>query len=352
MPSLPASVIGFAFTAATIGAVVALAFGIAREIRRRERHRRRIVIGAFARLVTEFLDHRGDEVRIRTAARSVDERIFWTVMDAASGRARGADRRRLSKALERNRHSAVERRLLRHDAVERRELAAYRLGLLRSKRSRRALHRAMRRGPEAVTAVALRALARDRDLVALEWALDHPDRLRHRTVAVWIGLLRGFGRRAVPSLAARLERGIDVVRLRRAAIEIVGMARHTPSVAAVERHLTDNDVDVRVAAARALGRMPATTAGPALAKALGDGSWPVRALAAWALGRTNVATATSALTACMTDESWWVRRHAAYALAHLGQHEALARIARESDDPYAREIAQEALDVTGMRSAG
>jgi HEAT repeat protein len=78
----------------------------------------------------------------------------------------------------------------------------------------------------------------------------------------------------------------------------------------------------------------------------------VRALAAWALGRANVAAAAQALAGCMTDESWWVRRHAAYALAHLGRQDMLAAIAKGSDDPYAREIAQEVLDVTGVRSAG
>ena len=47
----------------------------------------------------------------------------------------------------------------------------------------------------------------------------------------------------------------------------------------------------------------------------------------------------------MTDRSWWVRHHAAYALMELGDdgQAALRAIMATSNDPYARDMAQEAL---------
>jgi len=125
-----------------------------------------------------------------------------------------------------------------------------------------------------------------------------------------------------------------------------------PAAPAVERLLADPVLDVRVAAARALGRMRSDACAGPLIAALGDEAWQVRALAAWALGETRAPAAARPLAACMTDASWWVRRHSAYALAALGEREALAAIVRDSPDRYARDIAQEALDVTALPRTG
>jgi HEAT repeat protein len=88
---------------------------------------------------------------------------------------------------------------------------------------------------------------------------------------------------------------------------------------------------------------------PALAMALTDEQWPVRAMAAQALGRLSAAPAVDALAGCVSDKSWWVRRHAAYALARIGGDgfDALCELAARSDDPYAREMAIEALEFGG-----
>jgi HEAT repeat protein len=89
----------------------------------------------------------------------------------------------------------------------------------------------------------------------------------------------------------------------------------------------------------------------ALMVTLEDEAWPVRAVAAWALGRIAAAggpgapAALEPLAARLGDRAWWVRRHAAYALWELGEpgRAALGRIADSSTDPYARDIAREAL---------
>jgi len=104
-------------------------------------------------------------------------------------------------------------------------------------------------------------------------------------------------------------------------------------------------VDVRVAAVRALGRIGGAACAPALIARLADPEWPVRAQAARALGAAGAAAAIEPLAALLTDRAWWVRRHAAYALLALGEAGtgALRNIAKHSPDPYARDIASEAL---------
>ena len=70
------------------------------------------------------------------------------------------------------------------------------------------------------------------------------------------------------------------------------------------------------------------------------------------LGRLRVAIAVPALSDRLTDRAWWVRRHAAYALAEMGEEgqAALRIIAGSSSDPFARDMAREALQI-GPRAA-
>jgi HEAT repeat protein len=106
---------------------------------------------------------------------------------------------------------------------------------------------------------------------------------------------------------------------------------------------------MRVAAARALGRLGASQCAPSLLNALRDDAWQVRAQAAWALGHARAPNSVYALTTKLSDKSWWVRRHAAYALAELGSEgrSALYHAFETSQDPYARDIAEEALGAAG-----
>jgi HEAT repeat protein len=87
--------------------------------------------------------------------------------------------------------------------------------------------------------------------------------------------------------------------------------------------------------------------------ALGDAAWPVRAQSAHALGRLRATPAVEALAERVADAAWWVRHHAAYALATMGPegHDALCELIVRSPDPYAREMAREALDRGAMRTS-
>ncbi len=194
------------------------------------------------------------------------------------------------------------------------------------------------------------ALGRHRDAVALRWLLAHPGALARRTPRARVAVLKTYGRGALPLLAAALEAPGAPSGLERAMIETLGSGGHRPAATAIEQRLGSGDPEIKVAAARALGRIGATSAAPALIAALGDEAWPVRAVAAWALGCIGAAAPDAApgiapLAARLTDRAWWVRRHAAYALWEGGEagRSALREIAAASPDPYARDMAREAL---------
>ena len=259
---------------------------------------------------------------------------------------RGPGWLRLSRALADCPHLEHERRALREESPWRRELAARRLGLLFSSASRQALRAALPEGPELVTAAAARALARYRDPAALHWLLAHPGAVARRPHRLRVALLRAFGRRGLPAMAAALERGTGEAAMDRALIETLGLARHLAARHAIERRLREGDVEQRVAAARALGHMEAADCATSLIGALQDQAWPVRAQAARALGELRAEIALLALPARLTDPAWWVRRHAAHALREFGieGRRELERIAARSPDRYARDMAREVLD--------
>jgi HEAT repeat protein len=312
---------------------------------RRDRRRLRRQSAQVQQALLRFLSDDSELGPLRNAIARVTAGCFWTALESTSLRVRYVRWLRLSRALEANPFSRQERRALRDESPWRRALAARRLGLLRSERSRRALRKAMSRGPEVVTLAAAASLARYRDRGALRWLLRHPAALAHRPANVLIGVLRAFRGAALPEMAAALDQGLDSLRLERAVIEVLGLGRYRPARAALEIRVASGDTDLRVAAVRALGRIQAMESGMALLGALDDEAWQVRAQAARALGAIRAMVAIPALGKRLCDSSWWVRHHAAYALHDLGPEgqAALRRIAASSDDPYARDMANEAL---------
>ncbi len=281
---------------------------------------------------------------LRHTARVADAEVLWAAVETLSI-APVRVRRRAGELLERNPYVVAERRALRDDSPWRRELAARRLALLPSPPSRRALRRALVGGPELVTLAAAAALAQHRDRAALRWVLAHGPGLSHRTPRATVALLRSFGPRTLPDIAAALERGTTNPRLERAMIEALGLGCFQAAGAAIAARLQSSELDVRVASARALGRLKSDQASVPLMLALDDPEWPVRAQAAWALGRIGTPEAVAPLVARLSDLAWWVRRHAAYALLELGEpgHRALTEVGARAPDPYARDMACEAL---------
>lgn len=349
-----------ALIATTVLAMAVLAaFGVARAWDRRTRRRARGNTRALAARLEAYFAGRSSAHELRHAVARADSGTFWSALETIPLEPRRLRWRPLSQALAGNPHTRRERRALRDDSSWRRELAARRLALIAEPASRRALRAALERGPELVTHAAAAALGRYRDAHALRWLIARPEALARRTPRAQVAVLRAYGRGALPLLAQALEGPGGVSRLERALIETLGLSDHTPASAAIERRLASPEPEVRVAAARALGRLEAGCATPALIAALDDEAWPVRAVAAWALGRIGAAapgtgSATAPLAARLTDRAWWVRRHAAYALWETGEvgRVALRQIADSSPDPYARDMAREALGSgTGLDAA-
>ena len=330
-------------------AIVLAAIGISsyavrahgRRQRRHARRRHRVLVRSFRR----FLDGGESAARIARSADSVDEGTYWTALESLSLRLQRGKWLRLSRALVRSRHAAAERRALVDDSPWRRALAARRLSLLRSRVSWRALRRALPRGPEMVTFAAAHALARYRDRATLRWLLAHESALAHRHRNALVALMRAFGRAGLPVMVQALENGVHDARVELAVVDALGLGGCHEARQMLEQRLAEGDLDLRAASARALGLLKAVECTTSLIAALRDESWQVRAQAARALGRVGAPLAVHALAARLTDSSWWVRHHSAYALKDLGEdgQAALRQVVEGSPDPYARDMAHEAL---------
>src|SRR5262245_59644926 len=119
-------------------------------VRANDRRGRRRARGEVARLreaLDRFLAEASDPADLDRVARRASPGAFWNALESCAPRLRYVHWLRLSRALEANPFSVLERRALREESPWRRMLAAKRLGLLRSERSRRALRRALVAGP-------------------------------------------------------------------------------------------------------------------------------------------------------------------------------------------------------------
>ena len=353
-PNMPIWLV-LSFAIAVPLAATALVMLLLRAAYRARRSALRLQVGELFRLLGGRVAGRIGARDLRRAVSHADHEPFWDAMEAMTTTLRPRERLALARSLVRSGHLARERRTLASsEPAVRRELAARRLALLPSARTRRVLRRALLRGPENVSLAAARGLARHRDLRALRWLLEHPATLSSRPLLALSGLLRSFGPGARALLIAALEKGVVDTRIECACIDALGMTRCLSARASIAQRLRSPQLELRVAAARALGRLGMGEAIPSLIMTLADENWPVRAMAAQALGRLSATPALEALSECVGDRSWWVRHHAAYALLNLGieGRDRLCELAARSDDRYAREMAREALDMgSGARLA-
>ena len=296
-----------------------------------------------------FLSRPSDPGRLRERAQAARPPVFWAALETFSDGIEGEEWRTLTAQLRGLPEIERVRRRLERGSDWSRALVARRIGLLEDPAHRRALFKAMAGGPALVTLIAGLALARVRDVGALEWLMQHPEALtglsRHQLVA----LIKRFGLAGLEPLrrTAALEPSEAPVRL--AALDALGLWKDALARARLETLLSIGEVETRAAAARALGQIAVAASLPALEAALRDRAWQVRAQAAHALGALGmIATpAVPALAARTRDLSWWVRRHAAYSLGRMGLigQQALASVVAHDQDPYARDAAQEVLQM-------
>src|SRR5262245_36939456 len=171
-------------------AATALVALLARRAHRHERTGVRLRAGELFRMLGGRLSGRVKRGELRRAVSRSAREPFWDAIEAIASTLRASERARLSASLAKSGHLAGERRVLASDEpAPRRELAARRLGFLPDPGSRRALRRALVRGPESVRFEAARALARHCDLRALRWLLEQPGALARRPLQALSGLL-------------------------------------------------------------------------------------------------------------------------------------------------------------------
>jgi hypothetical protein len=116
-------------------------------------------------------------------------------------------------------------------------------------------------------------------------------------------------------------------------------------------HAASPEAAVRAQAATLLGAIGGGLATERLTALLGDEDAAVRAAAAGALGRLGHWPAAARLQERLADPAWAVRRAAALALREMGAPGALLlRRAREHPDRFARDMAQQVLDLPGPRA--
>ena len=169
--------------------------------------------------------------------------------------------------------------------------------------------------------------------------LDDPGRFVRYTAMDSLIRLRGA---AVEPLAGAIERSPRP----RAALEVAARIGDPRLAGPAQARLDDPDAAVRAWAARVLGGLGGEEHAAAVVERLTDGDAEVRAAAAVALGRLGHWPSAPAVSALLTDPDWNVRRSAALALRALGPSgELLLRRALRVEDAFARDMAQQTLDL-------
>jgi hypothetical protein len=166
--------------------------------------------------------------------------------------------------------------------------------------------------------------------------------------AVKDALLRHGGAASAPiaeyladGSAGRPEEALEV------ATGVAGPGLLEPAVA----HAGSADPAVRAQAAALLGAIGGSVATERLTTLIDDEDAAVRAAAAASLGRLGHWPAAVRLQVRLADPAWAVRRAAALALREMGAPGVLLlRRAREHPDRFARDMAQQVLDLPGARA--
>jgi HEAT repeat protein len=188
---------------------------------------------------------------------------------------------------------------------------------------------------------------------AAEWVAAHPD---PETAKRLVRMLEDPGR------FVRFTAMDSLIRLRAAAVEplaaaiVAGGPASALEVAArigdprlagpAQARLEDADRTVRAWAVRVLGGLGGEAHAAAVAGRLGDPEPHVRAAAAVALGRLGHWPSAPAVADLLHDPDWHVRRDAGLALRALGPSgELLLRRALRAEDDFARDMAQQTLDL-------
>ncbi len=222
------------------------------------------------------------------------------------------------------------------------------LGMLEGKVEPQILFDRLRDPVPAVRLAAARGLGRSGDPRAVDpllASLATPAGISRPQIAA---ILVDLGSSAHPRLRALLRKPPQTraeARLYATILEVLALSGDTRSAPYIQYALTDQDHEIRIAAFRAAGILRLTLAPDDIIMGLEDDRWEVRAQAARTAGRVGLKEMVSHLATRLSDTSWWVRLNAASALRDLGESglSELSKLATESNDPFARDMAQRIL---------
>ena len=222
------------------------------------------------------------------------------------------------------------------------------LGMLEGKVEPQILFDRLRDPVPAVRLAAARGLGRSGDPRAVDpllASLATPAGISRPQIAA---ILVDLGSSAHPRLRALLRKPPQTraeARLYATILEVLALSGDTRSAPYIQYALTDQDHEIRIAAFRAAGILRLTLAPDDIIMGLEDDRWEVRAQAARTAGRVGLKEMVSHLATRLSDTSWWVRLNAASALRDLGDSGLmeLSRLAADSNDPFARDMAQRIL---------
>lgn len=222
------------------------------------------------------------------------------------------------------------------------------LGMLEGKVEPQILFDRLRDPVPAVRLAAARGLGRSGDPRAVDpllASLATPAGLSRPQIAA---ILVDLGASAHPRLRALLRKPPQTraeARLYATILEVLALSGDTRAAPYIQYALTDQDPEIRIAAFRAAGILRLTLAPDDIVMGLEDDRWEVRAQAARTAGRVGLKEMVPHLATRLSDTTWWVRLNAASALRDLGESglAELARLAADSNDPFARDMAARIL---------
>lgn len=207
---------------------------------------------------------------------------------------------------------------------------------------------AVRDRSPVVRLAAVRSLGRIRSIKSIRPLLDMLSEAEHMSRRQLAQTLVAFGTDVQPFLKRILVEVLDKdgdPHFLATVLEVLALTGDVDCKGEVLLAMQSDKLEVRIAAYKAATLLHLPLATQTLLKGIADSEWQVRAQAALAAGKMKDTRVIPELGACLSDRNWWVRNNAGTGLFNCGRRgiAELYRIAAESDDRFARDMAMRIL---------
>ncbi len=222
------------------------------------------------------------------------------------------------------------------------------LGAAAGEESVEILMDAVRDKSPVVRLAAVRSLGRIRSIKSIRPLLDMLSKAEHMSRRLLAQTLIAFGHDVRPFLVRilsdELEKG-DNPQFLATVLEVLALTGDVDCKPEVLRAIESPLLEVRIAAFKAATLLHLPLSTEILKKGITDADWQVRAQAVVAAGKLKDTQVIPEIGVCLTDRSWWVRSNAGQGLFNCGPKgiAELYRIAAESEDKFARDMAMRTL---------